>query len=423
MTSANARARSEFAAIYILPAFLINVGNAAAYLFQLVLGRSMSAADFGTFNAIFALALVATAPTNVLHLIVAHLSITWRARRQDAEQSLLRISLAAGALASMVVLLLGLPFVGEAARHFGTDWGTIVACQLTIGLSFLWPGPAGLIQSRGGHIGFAAILGMMTISRLFGGIVLVALLGWGVPGGMWACVFSLVLALLLGLWLERGMLFAPGAPLPLLELGRDAVRFGWPQLLTALLVSGLTTLDVALVRTLDTPEAAGLYASASVIGRMGLLLPGALTGIIFVEAARARAGLKLVIITMALAFALAACVLLPVLIAPRWILGLLLGERYVGAAQLLQVTTAAMCCMAVAQAAMMHLLGRRTYGYTIILGAAFAGFLLAVYVLKPQALGMAWLLLTINALVLVGCALLAIAVARREGMALPGADR
>lgn len=261
------------------------------------------------------------------------------------------------------------------------------------------------------------------MSRLACGVLLVTLLGFGVPGAMFACALSLIIAFLLGLWLERELLFAPGPPLPLLELGRDAVRFGWPQLLTALLVSGLTTLDVALVRTLDTPEAAGLYASASVIGRMGLLLPGALTGIIFVEAARARAGLKLVIITMALAFALAACVLLPVLIAPKWILGLLLGERYVDAAPMLQVTTAAMCCMAVAQAAMMHLLGRRTYGYTIILGAAFAGFLLAVYVLKPRALDMAWLLLIINALVLVGCALLAIAVARREGMALPEADR
>lgn len=420
MTSANARARSEFAAIYILPAFLINVGNAAAYLFQLVLGRSMSAADFGTFNAAFALVLVATAPTGVAHLIVAHLAIS---RGDKADPALYRACLKFGAGAGLAVFIIGFALAALVTGSSAYEWATVLAAVATVAIAFLQPVPSGIIQSRGDHAMFAIVQGSITVCRLAGGVVLVTLLGLGVPGAMSAVAFSLVFALLLGLWLERGLLFAPGAPLPLLELGRDAVRFGWPQLLTALLVSGLTTLDVALVRTLDTPEAAGLYASASVIGRMGLLLPGALTGIIFVEAARNRAGLKLVVVTMALAFALAACVLLPVLIAPGWILGLLLGERYVGAAQLLQVTTAAMCCMAVAQAAMMHLLGRRTYGYTIILGAAFAGFLLAVYVLKPQALGMAWLLLIINALVLVGCALLAIAVARREGMALPGADR
>ena len=53
----------------------VNIGNVLNYLFQLVLGRSLSLQEFGEFNSIISLAVITTTPIAVLPLVVSKFTV------------------------------------------------------------------------------------------------------------------------------------------------------------------------------------------------------------------------------------------------------------------------------------------------------------------------------------------------------------
>ena len=70
---------------------------------------------------------------------------------------------------------------------------------------------------------------------------------------------------------------------------RDMANYFGPVFLSTTTIIILGTIDIALVRHYCSPEEAGLYATAAILGRIALFLPGALIAVLFPSAAKARA--------------------------------------------------------------------------------------------------------------------------------------
>lgn len=358
---------------------LLNLGNVFAYLFQLVLARSLTPEAFGEFNALFSLTVWASAPCTVIQFMVSKQAVLLSLERPAALRSLLWQGL--GAMTATAALVAGLGLALAPLLRDYLNLGDQLPVLLTILLlasTLIYPVVMGGIQGLGRYLALGFGLSSVPFFRFAGALALVTGLGMGVPGALLACVFSTLGGLLIGLPYVRDVLRGPGEPLPpgtWAAMGRDA----WPFLATTMLVMSMGNLDLLLVRHYCTPAEAGLYATASVLGRTAFLFPGVLINLIFPEAVRVHAGdgLKtgLLARTLGATALLGGAVAVVCSIAPDLILTLLMGKAYGEGGELLMLLTWAMALLAVANALFVYCLAGNQTGFLAILttGVVLAG--------------------------------------------------
>lgn len=358
-------ATGGLASVYLVPAILINLGNAAAYLFQVLLGRTLDVAQFGQFNAVFSALLILTAPSNFLPLLVAQAAMAGPELGQQ-RRLLTRFAILA-TLGAGVLTALGVLLAAIAGRRFDMDLATGLAAFCVIVFSCLHPITVGLIQARQRYIGAAFVVGGNPLLRLIFGLLLVGGLGLGPAGAMWAVALPVAATFLLGLVLLRDLRRARPAPLSVAT--QSVLRHAaWRQALSVTLLAAISNMDVVMARLILPEGTAGLYAGAAIVSRIGLLLPSALATIIFTEAARAP-GAKLWT-GLALTAGMAGAIALVFVLGGEWVITLLLGPSFAGAGGLLALTGLAMATLAVTQALVMTLAGRGHFGYLAALSLA-----------------------------------------------------
>ena len=114
--------------------------------------------------------------------------------------------------------------------------------------------------------------------------------GFGVAGAMGATLIAAVVGVTLPLVLLRGWISRdarhPG-PVPRAEVARYLI----PAMVGVLSITSLTTIDVIAAKAVLSDHDAGLYGSASLIGRVILYLPAAIVLVLLPKvAAREAAG-------------------------------------------------------------------------------------------------------------------------------------
>lgn len=403
--SARIDPRSPAVATYILPALIINVGNAAAYLFQMVLGRFLSLEAFSSFAALFSSVLIFSAPANFIVFVVTQVAISI-GRDPPRERVLLDRALIFATGFGIVLAVLAALFMLFASAQLGMEPSVLVAALATIVSSCIHPVIIGFAQARRDYVGAALIQGGNPILRFVGG-VLAAALGAGVAGAMWSVAIPVILTMAFGLYLLRDLWHvAPGllSTETYAFLRRTTLR----QMLVGTLLILLSNVDVLVARLVLANDIAGLYSAAAVISRVALLLPTAVTGIIFSEAVHGgknggddhHRGLLLALIATA---GLAAAAGLAFIVAADPVMTLLLGSKFAPAAGLLRLTGAAMAMLSISQVIVMTLVGRGDFG---LLAALAIG--VGLQVLVPQALPrtgemVGWAMVAAQSLVLVAC--------------------
>ncbi len=102
---------------HIAPVVVINVGNACAYGFQVLLARWLPPAEVGAFNALLSTVTLIAAPASVIPLAVTRIMPLLKDRLGEAALLVLSRAPASAALAGcgliMALTLLASPIVGE----------------------------------------------------------------------------------------------------------------------------------------------------------------------------------------------------------------------------------------------------------------------------------------------------------------------
>jgi O-antigen/teichoic acid export membrane protein len=387
-------------AVYVLPSVLINIGAAAALVFQMLLGRYLSVAEFGAFNALLGVVNILWAPAGIVSLVFAHLAIG-AGSTLAVQARLLNGALIAIGSPAAVVLLAGWIASDPIAARCGIAPGTVLGVLCAATWIYMHSVPVGLLQARRSYTEYAMAQSAVPIFRLLLGVVFVAWLGSGLEGAMWAVAIPVLIALSYALLCladavriaVHGRQTSRPSKFLLAEFGALSI----PQILIAICLAVLTNIDVVIVARLFPGEAAGLYSGAAVLSRVALLLPTAIAGMIFSESAHAAStGSKVearidrgLIITMALAATAATAVLL----GAHWLLLLTFGARFTPGARLFGILSTAMAALSIAQAMTMHAAGRRDWRPLIPLTAMACAFPPAAILLSKSSEHVAWLLL------------------------------
>lgn len=250
-----------------------NVGN---YAFHLITARALGPSDYGEVASLIALAGLISLPLGGVQVIVARRIAA--AAAADRSSEIARFARRAAMLAALsgagfaALLMLASPMLARVL-----DIESTAAVMLTGALAapaFLTPALWGVAQ---GLQRFWALALSMALSPLFRIVLIASLLaaGFGVAGAMAATLVAALLGIAVPAWALKSWLARRSGSAEAHRRPTSNAREFAPVVLGLLAITSLTTTDVIFAKAVLDDDVAGIYASASLVGRVILYVPAA----------------------------------------------------------------------------------------------------------------------------------------------------
>jgi O-antigen/teichoic acid export membrane protein len=370
----------------------IAVGNIGNYLFHFTSARFLGPASYGDVASLVAVIGLISLPLVGVQVAMARYVAGFEESHARSQIALffskaLRLSVAVGILTAAALCGLSLPL----HEFLGIDsLAAVVLMGLAVAPSFVSPVVWGLAQGLQRFTLFSVSIGLGPMIRpLLAAGFLAA--GLGVAGAMGATFVAALIAtvvplVLLRRWVTRET--ALPSPVP----PHEVTRFLVPTMIGVLSITSLTTADVIVAKAALSDHDAGLYGSASLIGRVILYLPAAIVLVLLPKvSAREAAGrgsrdvlVKSLLVTAG--FCTAATVMYAV--APKLLVFLAFGSSFEEAAGLLWMFALAMSGYALLNVLLTYHLARGFYRFSFILaiGALVQLALFAAFHGSPEQL-------------------------------------
>jgi len=265
----------------------LNLGN---YVFHVVSARRLGPSGYSDLATLLTLSSLISLPLGGVQMWVArHIAQARAADDLDAARWFARRVAIRLALIGVCATALGLALAWPLQKALGIhSFASVALTALTIFPAVVTPLVWGITQGleRFGTVALAYASGPVT--RLaFVGVAFAA--GAQVGGAMLATLASMIAALLLPL-VSIKSLFAPPVDPRRRLVRRDAIRSLLPVMLGLLAVTALTSDDVVVAKLALSSHEAGIYGSASLVGRVILYLPAAVATVLLPRVAVRVAG-------------------------------------------------------------------------------------------------------------------------------------
>ena len=366
-----------------------NVGN---YLFHFTSARLLGPASYGDVASLVAVIGLISLPLVGVQVAVARYVAGFVEAGTPRSVALffskgLRLAFAFGIAMTAVLCAVSVPL-----RNFlGIEsLAAVVLMALVAAPSCAGPVAWGLAQGLQRFVLFSVSIGIGPAIRPFLAAIFLAA-GFGVAGAMGATLIAAVVAITLPLFLLREWITRSGgqpSPVP----AREVTAYLLPAMIGVLSVTSLTTVDVIVAKAALSDHEAGLYGSASLIGRVILYLPAAIVLVLLPKvAAREAAGresrdvlVKSLLVTTA--FCVAATVVYAV--APKLLVFVAFGSSFEEAAGLLWMFALAMSGYAVLNVLLAYHLGRGSnrLSFLLLVGALIQIVLFVAFHGSPEQL-------------------------------------
>ena len=315
--------RRSFALSYVL----IMIGNGLNFLFQIVMGRMLPVAEYGSGNASISIITNLSIVFLPFTIIMCREVVVQKEDRQ--KRSRIFWELMAAALVLSAVLMIAVLPAGafRLGSYSFSMWVWMGAAAVFYGAYLILQSFFQGLEDFGRH-GLIAILFFGLKIVLFAVFVLLGLTSASVSGSL---ILAGILTILIGAcWLKQGAVVTLEKPKRNLFDFRSAYGATFIlQLLYSLYINGG---DILLIRGRFGDETAGLYSSITIIGKVLVFLVLALSGVLLPEVTKRKSegrdarGLILKITALCAGFAL-------IYAAGIWLIGyrmipVLLGDRY-----------------------------------------------------------------------------------------------
>ncbi len=403
--------RNFFLRIGSLLTALHILGGALGYVYQVIMGRIMSPAEYALFSSIMALFMFFSAPMGAMSMLITRKVSTLKAHAnlflvRDLFFYIHKV-LAFVGVAALLVCWIAAPYL---QRYLKADNITpIFIFALILILSIFNVAGISFFQGlqRFYWLGALGLLGVFTKIVISVGFVY---LGFGVIGALLGVLFSMILVYAVAM----PTLFAPLPPSTYsykFNLNLTVVKQSIPVLIATIAFAAMTQLDIVLVNWYFSPTQSGLYAAASVLGKAVLYLPGGLILALFplVSESHAKSRDSFDLFRQSLLVTILAGGAISTL---YWFFGdliiaILYGEKYQGAGEILRWYGFAILPLAVVLIAEQYLIAKRQVLFAWIFLFMLPVELLIIHFWHTQL----WMILMImglfgSLLAIIGCTLM-----------------
>lgn len=357
--------------------FIATVGGGLlGYVFQILMGRMLSVADYGLFIALIALLAVVSVPISTVSMLVSRRASEYRARQQPEKMAAMfwwvNGHVLWSALVMVLVVLPLLPYIKDYA-HLESPVPIVALLLVAVAMLFL-PLNIAFLQAQQNFLWIAfANVGIHAFKILF--CVAFVFAGYKLLGALMGVLFATI-----ALWVMTYVPLRCEVALPAKNLQPEkyfSLMSAVPVLVANLAFTVISQLDLLLVNHYYDAQKAGVYAAAAILGKAVMYLPGAIIVAMFPMVAeneshsKSSAHLFINAIVLTVGFSVLGA-LLYYLFAEE-IMFLLYGQKYEGAAEVLKYYGFAMLPMSIIMVAEHFLIakGRVIFGYVMMLGIPF----------------------------------------------------
>jgi O-antigen/teichoic acid export membrane protein len=388
---------------------LLNSGGALNYLFQIVLGRTLSPDQYGSFNSLLSTSALITAPITIVHLVFSRFIARLDNHGQQQIKTLLIKSIKPllGMISSIIIIgVFAIPSF-KSFLHLETSL-PIILMLFAACFSTLQQVLAAVCEGMHKFFALGIVSGGCAFMRFIFGVLFLVVFNWGIEGGLIAVAFAAITTIIYGMWELRDVLNSQAKGLPSGFLP-EMIRYSIPSFLMITMVVVMCNIDIVLVRHYCSPDQAGYYATAAILGRIAFFLPSSLLLVLFPSVAKATAsGDKdehYFWISLGLTTILTGSVFLVLFFSGEPIIQFVYGNQYNLAAPILKVVTAAMGLLALSHVIFSYSLARSEFSFLWPLVGGTIIMISLVYFYHETAETIAWILLLSMGIIFAGTVL------------------
>jgi O-antigen/teichoic acid export membrane protein len=349
------------------------VGHVFNYLFQVSMGRLLSVQTYGEMNALLSTMMIFGIPfmtiTNYLAKKVSHYNALGYSKQAN---ELIVKSYRNVFVVGLIIMIVSGGFIGYVREYLRmASVIPILLLFLCVLVSILIPLNTGILQGLHKFRMLAFMAGGFGITKCLMCVVLV-LAGLGLNGIM----LSIILSVLCVGYIS----FRPIKQH--LMIGRESlgqgIGYSMPNIVPIFLANFtfavMVQVDVIMVKHFFTPQEAGVYSSAAIIGKAVMYLPGAIVMALFPmvasNQARNESTLHLLVKAMSITLLLSGGGAIVAYLFPDIIVSTFFGERYAPASRILGLFALAMLPCAIIMVVM---------NYNLARGNKFFAYLMPVF--------------------------------------------
>lgn len=347
------------------------VGGILGYVFQVLMGRMLSPTEYSLFSAMMALFTVFATPLSTLMMVISRKVSEYRAQQDSGSLNHFYFSIT---IRSTVigVLLISISFLFAPQLQSYLKAPSNIPIYLLSVLLFLTIFPTinnAFMQGLQKFEWFSALGSLSVLLKVIFSATLVWL-GYGVAGAIGGIILAYI-----AMWtFTYGVLYHPlavgrGKPSQKVHLSFNSA---WPVFIANLAFVAMTQLDMVLVNYYFPAHEAGLYAAASILGKAVMYLPGGIVVALFPMVAenhaRNKSSAHLLFQAVGLTTVLCGAGAIIYFLFGERIIGLLYGENYRGAGEVLKFFGFAVFPMALVMVAEHFLIakGRVLFAYLFV---------------------------------------------------------
>jgi len=255
--------------------------NFLAFVLNLFLARNLSYADYGIFASLISIITLASMPAGSINTILVRFTTDYHSKNQlDKLQSFYKKAakfIFSFSLISLLFFIISAPLLENFLHLNNAAYIVVVGlCVFTVYIQVL---NGGFLQGLM-KFGFLSFTGILSgIVKLIAGVVFV-FLGFRAFSGLWAIFFMSLIPFMLGFIPLRAVLLrktTSNVKIPTSEI----IKYALPTFVIVFSMTSLITTDVILVKHFFSPQAAGLYAGLSLIGRVIFYFTSPITMVMF----------------------------------------------------------------------------------------------------------------------------------------------
>jgi len=257
------------------------IGNVSNLLFQVLMIRSLSLAEYGILASMLSLILIIGTPLDALRTTVAH-QTAWllRGDQGGAIVSFLWRWARFLMVIACVILVAGVLMSAPVSQFFQMpSRAPFLLSVIIMATSLFIPFFAGAFQGMQAFGWMAAHGQVWGVIRYVLALFLVMFIAQSAVIGLSAHAAGVVVSFLVGLF-ALIFLLKPHRPAELTVQFSD-ISYFWLSLLSMVGFAVLMNADVALVKRFFSPDDAGVFAQAATIGRAIIFLPLPIAGAMF----------------------------------------------------------------------------------------------------------------------------------------------
>ena len=377
------------AGVVLAGVIAVNGGNYAA---NLISARYLGPAAYGDLVALLALSALVGLPLGALQIFTSRYVARFSAQGDmDATRFLarrgVRLTLIGGIVLT-VALDAAIPVI-RSSLGIATTLGILLVNVLALP-NLVTPVVWGVVQGLQRFRVLSASMAAGTFVRL---VVLVPLLaaGAGVSGALGAALIGSIASLAIPLIVLRAW-FAPPQTAGERVPTREAATYLVPVAVGILAITSLSSIDVLVAKASFGGATAGVYGSASLIGRLVLYIPTAIVTVLLPKvAARSAAGretARLLAMSLAVTLVIGGIATATYAGLSHFIVSAAFGKKYEAAGSLLWMFAVAMTAYAIMNVFLYYHLGRGNtrVAWFLLAGAIVQGIVYTFFHTSPHEL-------------------------------------